>query len=111
MSTEAGIGTIFLFQNQTTDANSTSYPIPYGSNTAVIKAWGTFGSATVKLQTMAPQTSPAVWIDVPDFNGNTVAFTTNSQRTMQFIVQNELVRAVLSGSTGTTTVFVSIEVV
>ncbi len=102
-----GDGTYFLFSNQTSDANSAPVAISY--QTATAKVWGTFGGATVKFQTLAPQTSPNVWIDVPDIDGTTMTFTTNRQATLQFLVHNEQLRAVLSGSSGTTTINVSLE--
>lgn len=106
----SNLGTIFLFTNQTTDANSTAYSIPYSNKVAVVKVWGTFASATVKFQTLAPHTSGSpVWIDVPDFSGNIMIFSINGQRALQFLIQGEQVRAVQSGSTGTTTLNVSLE--
>lgn len=103
-------GTFFLFTNQTTDANSAPVIVDYPNKTATVKAWGTYGGATIKLQTLAPQTSPNVWINVPDRNGNSITFTTNDQCALLYLVQNELVRAVISGSTGTTTLNVSLEI-
>jgi hypothetical protein len=106
----SNIGTIFLFTNQTTDANSTAYSIPYSNKTAVVKVWGTFGGASVKFQTLAPHTSASpVWIDVPDFSGNLMTFIINGQRALLFLIQGEQLRAVQSGSTGTTTLNVSVE--
>jgi len=106
----SNIGTLYLFQNQTTDANSTPYSIPYSNKVAVVKVWGTFGGAVVKFQSLAPGTSASpVWIDIPDFSGNIILFAINAQRALQFLIQGEQVRAVLSGSTGTTTINVSLE--
>lgn len=107
---ETGANTYFLFTNQTTDANSTPVAVNYANKTAAVKVWGTFGSATIKLQTLAPQSSPAVWIDVPDLDGSALIFSSNSQSTLEYLVQNEQVRAVQSGSTGSTTLNVSLQI-
>lgn len=105
-----GDGTYFLFTNQTANGNSTPVAINYPNKTAIIKVWGTFGGAAVKFQTLAPQSSPATWIDIPDINGNIISLSENSQRVAEYIVQNEQIRAVLSGATGTTTVNASLEI-
>lgn len=103
-------GTYFLFTNQTTDANSAAVVVDYPGKTAIVKIWGTFGGASIKLQSLAPQSSPAVWIDVPDLNGNALTFAANNQRALQFLVQNEQIRAVQSGSGGSTTLNASLEI-
>lgn len=104
------IGTLYLFQNQTTDANSTPFSIPYSNKVAVVKVWGTFGGAVIKFQSFAPGTSASpVWIDIPDFSGNIMIFSINGQRALQFLIQGEQIRAVQSGSTGTTSLTVSLE--
>lgn len=101
--------TYFLFTNQTADGNSISVSnLNYRS--AVVKAWGTWGGATIKLQTLAPQSSPETWIDIPDINGVSLVFSQNRQATLEYIVQNEPIRAVQSGSTGTTTLNITLEV-
>jgi hypothetical protein len=107
--TETKQGTYFLFTNQTTDGNSAPVNVDYPNKTAVVKVWGTFGGASVKFQTLAPQ-SGGVWIDVPDLNGNIIMLSANAQRTLQFLVQNEQLRAVQSGSGGSTTVNASLEI-
>lgn len=104
------ISVIFLFQNQTTDANSTAQIVGFPTKRAVIKAWGTWNGGAIKVQTLAPQTSPAVWIDVPDMNGNTMSFTANGQRNIAGLIQNEQIRAVQSGSGGSTSLTVSLEI-
>ena len=104
------IGTVYLFRNQTTDANSTPLAIPYSNKLAVVKVWGTFGGANVKFQTLAPGTSASpVWIDVPDDSGVILTFSVNGQRSLQYLIQNEQVRAVLASSSGSTTINVSFE--
>lgn len=102
--------TYFLFTNRTTDGNSDPVSVNYPNKTIIVKVWGTFGGASVKFQTLAPQSSPATWIDVPDINGSTLLFSANKQSTIQFMVQNEQIRAVVSGATGTTTLNASLEI-
>ncbi len=105
-----GSNTYFLFTNRTTDGNSDPVSVNYANKTAVVKVWGTFGGASVKFQSLAPQTSPNVWIDIPDINGTLMTFGANSQRTLQFLVQNEQIRAVLSSASGSTTINASLEI-
>ncbi len=112
MANTGSTNTYFLFTNRTTDGNSDAVSVNYPNKKIVVKVWGTFDGASIKLQTTAPQTNPAVWIDVPYANSsNTLVFnTTNSQATMEFLVQNELVRAVQSSSGGSTSLNVSLEI-
>lgn len=109
---ETGYGTFLLFTNQTSDGNSSPVIVQYPNKTAIVKVWGTFDGATIKLQTLAPQSNPAVWIDVP-FSNSTVTMTfssNNAQATLEYLVQNEQIRAVQSGSGGSTTLNVSLEI-
>lgn len=108
--TQTGVNTYFLFTNRTTSGNSDPVSVNYPNKKAVVKVWGTFDSSFVKLQTLAPQSSPEVWIDVPDYSGNEMTFSENSQRTLESLVQNEQVRAVLSNAGGSTTINVSLEI-
>lgn len=105
-----GSNTYFLFENQTSNGNSEPVSVNYSNKTAIVKFWGTFDGAYVTLQTLAPQTNPEVWLDVPDLAGDVLTFDANGQRTMQDFVQNEQVRAVLSNAGGATTVTVSLEI-
>lgn len=105
-----GSNTYFLFTNQTTDGNSAPVSINFPNKTVIVKVWGTFDGASIKLQALAPQSSPEVWIDIPDLNGNTLTFTTNKQSVLRYIVQNEQIRAVQSASGASTTLNVSLEI-
>jgi hypothetical protein len=106
----SNIGTIYLFTNQTTSANSTPFAIPYSNKLAVVKVWGTFDGANVKFQTLAPGTSASpVWIDVPDDSGVILTFSANGQRSLKDLIQNEQVRAVLANAGASTTLNVSFE--
>lgn len=83
------------FQNQTTDATSEVYEVPDGGY-VVLKATGTFGGATISMQV--------------DFGDNDFAtlqsyqFTTTDAKDMVFLKSCMRIQAVLSGSTGTTSV-------
>lgn len=101
--------TFLLFFNQSTDGISDPVSVNYPGKKAVVKIWGTFDGATVQFQTLAPHSSPETWIVVTDQFGNT-NFPGTSQNTLIFLVQNEQVRAVLSGSGGSTTINVSLEI-
>jgi hypothetical protein len=105
-----GFDTYFLFSNQTSSANSDPVTVNYPNKTAIVKVWGTFDGANVKFQTLAPQTSPNVWIDVPDMDGNTLLFQTNKQSVIKYLVQNEQVRAVLASAGASTTLNASLEI-
>lgn len=107
---ETGSNTYFLFTNRTTDGNSDPVTISYPNKTTTVKVWGTFGGASVKFQTLAPQTSPNVWIDVPDVNGNTLLFSANKQSVIRFLIPNEQIRAVLASAGGSTTLNASLEI-
>ncbi len=104
--------TYFLFTNRTTDGNSDPVSVNYPNKKISVKVWGTFNGASIKLQTSAPQTNPAVWIDVPYANStNALIFNTDdSQATIEFLVQNELVRASQSSSGASTSLNVSLEI-
>lgn len=104
------IGTQYLFTNQTTSANGTPFSIDWGNKLGVVKAWGTWNGANVTFQTLAPGTSGSpVWINVPDFSGNIITFSTNSQRSLIDLIQGEQLRAVLGNAGGSTSITVSIE--
>jgi len=106
----SNLGTQYLFLNQTTDANSTAFAIPYSNKVAVIKVWGTFDGANVKFQTLAPGTSASpVWIDVPDDTGNIITFVLDAQRALKYLIQNEQLRAVLSNAGASTSITASVE--
>lgn len=101
--------TYLLFFNQTTNATSNPVSVNYTGKKAVVKIWGTFNGATVQFQTLAPQSNPATWIVVTDSFGNT-NFPGASQNTLEYLVQNEQIRAVVNGAGVGTTINVSLEI-
>lgn len=99
------VDTIVLFNAQTTDGNSTPQNFTYSSHKACVKAFGTWGGATVALQVIAPPNIIAsTWIPLKDRNGNLVTFTANGMFFIEDIVYDDQIRAVISSSTGTTNV-------
>jgi len=94
MAIEAKDGTFFLFTNETANGNSPAMIVKYPNKTAIIKVWGTWAGADIKFQTLAPSSSPEVWLDIPNTLGNT-EFTQDGQATLLYLVQNEQIRAVL----------------
>jgi len=97
--------TIVLFNAQTTDANSTVKNFTYSNHKACVKAFGTWGGATVALQVAAPTSVASnVWIPLKDRNGTLVSFTANGVAFIEDMVYDDQIRAVSTSSTGTTTV-------
>lgn len=101
---------VFLFQARTTDGNGTATPIPF-PNKGKLKAYGTWGGASVKLQSLA--SNGTTWIDVTQFQTDgtftPIAFTANNQMVLEGILQNETYRAVMSSAGMTTTVTLEME--
>lgn len=110
MTIDSISNTFFLFQNQTTDDVSDAVVVKYPNKTAIVKMWGDWLGAVIKVQTSAPQSSPETWIDVPATSGNTMEFTDDTQSTLLYLVQNEKIRASLSGAVMGTSINVSVEI-
>lgn len=97
--------TIVLFNAQTTDGNSTAKNFTYSNHKACVKAFGTWGGATVALQVVAPSNILAsTWIPLKDKNGNLVSFTVNGIAFLEDMVYDDQIRAVMTSASGTTTV-------
>lgn len=90
---------ITFFTTQT--ANVTTAPVSVPYNTGVLKLWGTWGGATIQIETGVPG-STVVFIPVTDANGNPLTFSQNTQITLQDIVWGDNMVVVLAGATGTT---------
>jgi hypothetical protein len=90
---------VTFFTSQT--ANVTTNPVSVPFNTAVLKVWGTWGGANIKLQTGVPG-DPATFIDVTDSSGNPIVFTKNTQLTLGDIVLGDNLLAILSAAGGAT---------
>jgi hypothetical protein len=101
---------LYLFQARTTDGNGTATPLPF-PNRAKVKAYGTWGGASVKLQSLASDVS--TWIDVTQLEADgtftPITFSANNQIVLEGIIQNESFRAVMSNDGMTTSVTVEIE--
>jgi len=101
----------FLLTNQTTDVNGDAVQVNYPNKKAIVKATGTFDGATIKFQSLAPQRPSATWIDIPDQNGAVVTLSTAGQRPLEYFVQNEQMRAVLTSAGGSTDITVTLEII
>lgn len=105
-----GTDRIVLFTSRTTDGNSTAANIPYSNPRYIVKAFGTFGGATVALQVASPSgIASQVWMPVLNKWGQAVSFTTSGMAVVEGFVQNDQVRAVVSSSSGTTTVSIVLQ--
>ncbi len=99
---------IWLFTAQTTDANSAAHIFSYPGQKATVTAFGTWGGATLALQTLASDNS--TWIPVPDSALNPFTFTTsNSQATIGDVVLNQQIRGVLSNAGMTTSLNLTLQ--
>lgn len=97
--------TIVLLNAQTTDASGTAKNFTYPNHKACVKAFGTWGGATVALQVAAPTNILAnTWIPLKDRNGTTVSFTANGIAFIEDMVYDDQIRAVVTSASGTTTV-------
>jgi len=102
--------TIVLFNAQTADGNSTAKNFTYSNHKACVKAFGTWGGATVALQVVAPPNiSASTWIPLKDKNGNLVSFTANGVAFLEDIVYDDQIRAVQTSSSGPTSISVTLQ--
>lgn len=101
--------TFFPFRNQTTDAISDSFAVILTDKKLVVKVWGTFDGASVTVQNLAPQSNPATWINIPVQSTQAFAATSDTQFTIEDIVNNEQIRFVITGSGASTDITVSCE--
>lgn len=99
-------GTKYVFQNQTTDGASDSVVLNY-DNVVLAQGFGTWGGATIVLQTLAPDNT--TWISVPDLTGSAITMVADSQFSISDFVQNQSFRAVLSGASGSTNLTLTIQ--
>lgn len=102
MTTNVADNNIFLFKNQTGDGNGVAMQVPFPKGQAVVEAYGIFASGSVKIQTLAADNT--TYIDAIDKYGNAISFSANGQKHMEYIIANQSLRGVQSGSTGTTNI-------
>lgn len=99
---------IWLFTAQTANANGTAYIFSFPNQKATVTAFGTWGGATLALQTLAPDNS--TWVPVSDSAFNPVTFTTsNSQATIGDVVLNQQIRGVLTNAGMTTSLNLTLQ--
>ena len=101
--------TFFPFVNQTSNATSEPWAVILNDRKLLVKAGGTWDGASIIVQNMLPQSSPAIWINLNTTNGQAFSFTANSEYTVEDLVSNEQIRFVLSGAGGSTNLTVSCE--
>lgn len=94
---------IFLLQNQTSDTTTGAFYLDYSSDVSV-QAYGTWGGATIKLQQgiITGTNGNTVWVDIKDITRTPITFSSNDVLPLQKFITNQPIRAVQSGSTGTT---------
>lgn len=102
MATNVADNNIYLFNARTTDGNGTAMPVPFPNNDAIVEAFGTWGGASVKLQSLAADNS--TWIDVVNKSGSVISFSANGQLDLDYLIPNQSLRGVMSSSSGTTSV-------
>ena len=105
------VDTIVLLNAQTTDVNSAAANFIYANHKACVKAWGTWGGATIILQASVPtQVASNTWVPLKDRNGNAISFTANGVFFLEDIVYNDQIRAVQSSSSGSTSLSCTVQV-
>lgn len=93
------MGTTYVFQSRTTDGSQTTI-LNYPDQKILVQAWGTWGGATITLQTIAPDNT--TYITLTDLTGSAITLTADTQLTVTDFVQNQTFRAVLAGASGST---------
>lgn len=101
---------ITFFDAQTSDADSTSTSFIFPMKRACIKFWGTWGGATILFQTLTPLDN-TYWVPIYNESGTTMTFTADGQATLKDVVYGDMIRCVISGTTGTTSVSVTAQVI
>lgn len=100
-------GTQYLLQNATSDGAGTALVLNYTEQKVLLQAFGTWGGATVVIQTIAPDNT--TWIPIADITGSSFTLIADTQFTLSDFVFNQQCRAVVSGSSGTTNLNVSLQ--
>jgi len=99
-------GTRYALQNATTDGAGEEIILNYDAG-ILAQAFGTWGGATVVVQTIAPDNT--TWLALPDLTGSAVTITADTQFTITDFVKGQKFRAVVSGSSGTTDINLTIQ--
>lgn len=86
-----------MLEDQTSSGNSSTFNWPGGIGTFAV--WGTFDSATVKLQVLGPNNDDSTWIDV----GSDVELTADGVGNFQLATGCQI-RANVSGGGGSQSV-------
>lgn len=87
-----------IFEAKTANGQYPSAGVPVDFKQGLLAVYGTWGTATVKLQMKAPGSG---WEDVKDTSGTVVTWTADSVDTfIPFIPAGYLLRGDISGATG-----------
>lgn len=100
-------GTKYLLQNATSDGAGSATVLNYTEQKVLLQAFGTWGGATVVVQTIAPDN--VTWIALADLTGSAFTMTADTQFTVSDFVFNQQCRAVLSGASGSTNLNVTLQ--
>jgi hypothetical protein len=94
---------LFILQNQTTDVTTSPFYLDF-SNKVVVQAHGTWGGATIALQQgiITGTGGSTIWVAMKDFTRTAIDFSDDEVLTLGQFIYNQPIRAVQSGSTGTT---------
>jgi hypothetical protein len=104
---------ITFFNAQTANGDSASYSFIFPMKRACLKYWGVWGGASIEFQTIVPPINGAsvgYYVPIMFITGQDM-FSADGQVTLENVVYGDLVRCVLSGATGTTSINVTAQVI
>ena len=104
---------IIFFNAQTSNADSASTSFIFPMKRACLKFWGTWGGASIEFQTgVQPINGGSVGYYVPImFITGQDTFSADGQATLENVVYGDLIRCVLTGATGTTSINVTAQAI
>lgn len=103
------IGTVVIFQDQTTDATSNGFLYSYPMKRSCLKFWGTWGGATIQFFTGNPL--DGTLIPITDGLGNPILYSQNGQVTIEHVVFNDAFYVTLASASGSTSISVTSQAV
>lgn len=100
----ANINLVTFFNDATVDGNSTYANVPF--NRGVIRVYGTFDGASVSFYSVTPDGTN---IQLSDWAGNAVTFTSATETALENILQNERMFASISNAGSSTSLTVTLQ--
>lgn len=100
----ANINLVTFLSNATGNVNSENYNVPF--NKGVIRIFGTFDGANVSVYSVTPDGTA---IQLSDWAGNPVTFSSATETTLENILQNEKMYAALSNAGSSTSLTVTLQ--